>query len=129
MNIKYLTLLSLAVLALAAVLGAAVTYASNADHGGDIIFIKPVKAVLFSHKFHAEDMGLSCETCHDTIFPMGGTQDKEDFTMKSLYAGKYCGTCHDGKSAFGSDTQCNRCHIGVKGHTAATGGDKKEATH
>jgi c(7)-type cytochrome triheme protein len=46
-------------------------------------------------------------------------EKKQDFTMKSLYQGKYCGACHDGKAAFASNSQCARCHGGVKGFEAA----------
>jgi c(7)-type cytochrome triheme protein len=34
--------------------------------------------------------------------------------MASLYKGKYCGACHNGKNAFASDTQCARCHVGAR---------------
>ena len=37
--------------------------------GGDIIYSKPVKSVLFSHKSHAA-MGLDCNVCHDKLFQM-----------------------------------------------------------
>ena len=82
-----------------------------------IIFTKPVKAVLFDHKIHVEEAGLSCEDCHEEIFEQeaGTAQENEDFTMKSLYEGKYCGTCHDGETAFASNTRCAVCHIGVMG--------------
>ncbi|OAQ20688.1 cytochrome c3 family protein [Thermosulfurimonas dismutans] len=82
-----------------------------------IIFTQPLKAVLFEHKIHVEEAGLSCEDCHEEVFPMeaGSTQENEDFTMEALYNGKYCGTCHDGESAFASNTRCATCHIGVMG--------------
>jgi c(7)-type cytochrome triheme protein len=85
--------------------------------GGEIIYTKPVKSVLFSHKSHAA-LGLDCNACHDKIFQMEAlsAQNKPDFNMKGLYDKKYCGACHtkDGM-AFASDTQCARCHIGTKG--------------
>ncbi|WP_210534597.1 c(7)-type cytochrome triheme domain-containing protein [Thermosulfurimonas marina] len=82
-----------------------------------IIFTKPLKAVLFDHKIHVEEAGLSCEDCHEEVFPMeaGATQENEDFNMESLYNGNYCGTCHDGETAFASNTRCATCHIGVMG--------------
>ncbi len=94
-----------------------------------IIFTKPVKAVLFEHKIHVEDAGLSCDDCHEEVFPMeaGATQENEDFTMESLYNGKYCGTCHDGDSAFASNTRCATCHIGVMGMKRLTGEGEEEA--
>lgn len=92
--------------------------ASDEDHGGDILYTKPLKAVLFSHKTHVEDVGMDCEACHDDIFEMESlaVQEADDFTMEALYEGKYCGACHDGDTAFSSDSQCARCHIGVKGY-------------
>jgi c(7)-type cytochrome triheme protein len=94
------------------------TASDEDDHGGDIIYTKPLKAVLFSHENHSEEAGLDCDSCHDEVFPMEAleSQENEDFTMESLYEGKYCGSCHDGETAFASDTQCASCHIGVKGY-------------
>ncbi|OAG27059.1 cytochrome c3 family protein [Thermodesulfatator autotrophicus] len=82
-----------------------------------IIFTKPVKAVIFDHKFHVEEAGLSCEDCHEDVFEMatGTAEENEDFNMEALYNGKYCGACHDGESAFASDKKCTTCHIGVLG--------------
>ncbi len=99
-----------------------------------IIWSKPVKAVIFYHQTHTEKAGLSCEDCHDELFAMkkGEAEKNDDFTMKSLYEGKYCGKCHDGSTAFASDTRCNACHIGLKGYERMTGassshGDKHKA--
>lgn len=88
-----------------------------------IVWTKPVKAVVFYHKPHIEDYGLDCDSCHDSLFAMqtGAAEKKDDFTMKSLYEGKYCGKCHDGSMAFASNTRCNTCHIGVKGYNRMTG--------
>src|SRR5512139_1244127 len=95
--------------------------AAESGMGGEILYTKQVKGVLFSHKTHVEDTGLDCNACHDKLFQMAAlnAQESADFTMKSLYAGKYCGACHDGKMAFASNTQCARCHVGVKGYTKA----------
>jgi len=92
-------------------------------HGSDmkqpetIIFNIPVKSVIFEHKAHV-DMGLDCASCHDKAFEMrkGAAEEHPDkFTMEALYAGKYCGVCHNGTDAFASNTRCTTCHIGVKG--------------
>lgn len=92
------------------------------DHGGTVIFVKPVKAVVFEHKNHI-DQGLECDSCHDDLFEMenGTAEANDDFTMASLYAGKYCGACHDGDMAFASNSRCTVCHIGVKGYNRAMG--------
>ncbi len=88
-----------------------------------IIWTKPLKAVAFYHKTHTMDAGLECDSCHDSIFQMaaGTAEENEDFVMKSLYEGKYCGACHDGSMAFASNTRCATCHIGVKGYNQLTG--------
>lgn len=100
------------------------------EGGGTIIFTKPVKAVLFEHKAHSS---FGCDECHDKLFEQakGTAEEKGDFTMKSLYAGKYCGSCHNGEIAFASNTRCAVCHIGVKGMNRLnkTGKDKSPATH
>lgn len=93
-------------------------HGSNMQQPKTIVFEKPVKAVTFDHTMHTEDVGLECDSCHNDLFKMKlghaeATPDK--FTMKALYAGKYCGGCHDGETAFASDTRCTSCHIGVKG--------------
>lgn len=87
------------------------------DHGGDILYTKPVKSVLFSHKTHVEQKGLTCDMCHSGAFEMQSlrAQENPDFTMESLYQGKYCGACHNGTMAFASNTRCASCHTGVKG--------------
>jgi c(7)-type cytochrome triheme protein len=106
-------------------------------HGSDmkqpetIVFNRPVKAVVFNHKGHVE-MGLNCASCHDKAFEMRKGASEENlskFNMESLYAGKYCGVCHNGNIAFASNTRCTSCHIGAKGvekmNRAAQGGGQK----
>ncbi len=101
------------------------------EHGGTIIYTEPVKAVLFDHQFHL-DQGLECDSCHDDIFEeaTGTAEENGDFNMQALYDGKYCGACHDGETAFASNTRCATCHIGVKGfnrmHKVEGGGEGKE---
>lgn len=83
-----------------------------------IVWVKPVKSVVFNHKTHTMDAGLDCASCHDDLFEMasGAAEEKDDFTMAALYPGKYCGFCHDGATAFNSNSRCTTCHIGVRGH-------------
>src|SRR3990172_8049979 len=94
--------------------------------GGEIYYTKPLKSVLFSHKLHVEERGLGCDRCHTKLFEMQAlaAQERSDFTMSSLYKGKYCGACHNGTMAFASNTQCARCHVGVKGFDAAVKASK-----
>jgi c(7)-type cytochrome triheme protein len=60
--------------------------------------------IIFSHERHAVWNG--CETCHPEIFPVkkGG----QAYSMEHIFAGKYCGACHD-KVAF-PNIDCQRCH-------------------
>lgn len=118
---KRLLLLSLLVLLTSLFLNKTAIFATTAeeeDHGGDIYYTKPVKAVIFSHKAHSEDIGLQCEWCHDETFEMEAlaVEEEEDFDMDSLCNEKYCGTCHNGDISFSTTVQCARCHIGVKGY-------------
>ena len=124
-NIKVIHVLLLALLF--CIVGGTQALAGE-DDGGTIVFTKPVKAVIFSHDKHVEDIGLECDSCHDDIFEMetGYAESQDDFTMESLYAGKYCGACHDGDMAFASNTRCTTCHIGVKGYNRMQGGGEKE---
>jgi c(7)-type cytochrome triheme protein len=86
-------------------------------NGAGILYTIPVKSVLFTHKSHGTDQRLSCVQCHNGLFEMEAlkVQKKKDFNMESLYQGKYCGVCHNGKDAFAANTQCARCHVRVKG--------------
>lgn len=93
-----------------------------------IIWVKPVKSVVFSHKEHTMGAGLACDSCHDEIFAMeaGAAEAEADFTMQAMYDGKYCGSCHDGSTAFAANTRCTTCHIGVRGHGRLSGEQAKE---
>ena len=121
MMIRILTVAA-ALLALAAGLAFA-----NAYPEAPIVYDKPVRGVIFSHKAHM-DKGLSCEMCHNRLFEMQAkkAQQNSDFVMESLYQGKYCGACHNGSLAFASNTQCATCHIGVKGEERLKNGGKSE---
>lgn len=89
------------------------------DVPDEIVFTRPVESVLFSHDTHAVELQFKCDSCHTGLFEMkaGSAESKDDFTMAGLAEGKYCGACHSAETetAFASDTQCARCHIGVKG--------------
>lgn len=116
------SLIVLPVLVLAALLMGGRVVEAGDDDGGTIVFTKPVKAVIFEHKNHIAQ-GLDCDSCHSGLFEMatGTAEGNDDFTMDSLYKGKYCGACHDGNTAFASNTRCTVCHIGVKGFNRMSG--------
>ena len=65
--------------------------------------------VVFDGTTH-KNAGLNCSDCHNPeVFPKM-KQGSVKITMKDLYAGKYCGRCHDGKKAFMIKDNCTRCH-------------------
>lgn len=96
-----------------------------------IVWTKPVKSVVFEHKVHTMGAELDCDSCHDDLFEMeaGLAEENEDFTMQTLYDGGYCGACHDGDTAFASNTRCTACHIGVRGHARLMGGGESKDAH
>lgn len=64
--------------------------------------------VVFDGKAHA-DKGGKCADCHPKVFTMKKGTAK--ITKADHVAGKLCGTCHDGKKAFGQDeANCAKCH-------------------
>ena len=97
-------------------------YAAEEEGGSTIVFIKPVRAVIFEHKLHLAK-NLSCADCHPAIFEKKARQveNKADFTMAAFDQGKYCGACHNGTRAFSSNTRCTWCHIGVREHKRMEG--------
>ena len=64
--------------------------------------------ITFSHHLHVTDKGFNCEKCHPAPFTMKKGADA--ITMADINAGKSCGTCHDGKTAFAA-SECGRCHV------------------
>ncbi|MCK9175038.1 MAG: hypothetical protein M0O96_07150 [Desulforhopalus sp.] len=82
-----------------------------------IVWTKPVVGAVFSHKVHTVGAGLDCDSCHDDLFEReaGISEESEDFNMQSMYDGEFCGSCHDGETAFAANTRCTACHIGVIG--------------
>ncbi len=73
------------------------------EHGpGD-----PPDSATFSHWQHDT---FTCVSCHPSVFP----QRKLGFTHADMEKGRYCGSCHDGKSAFGPKdrgVECETCHV------------------
>jgi c(7)-type cytochrome triheme protein len=60
----------------------------------------------FSHKFHLEM--YKCADCHTKLFPFqAGVKHN---TMGDMEKGKSCGACHNGKDAFTSTGDCDKCH-------------------
>ena len=62
--------------------------------------------IPFSHKSHT---GLyKCGECHPQIFKT--SRSKTVVSMKQMEAGKSCGSCHDGKTAFSVKENCAAYH-------------------
>ena len=69
---------------------------------------KAMPEVEFPHWLHRSK--YTCKVCHTEIgFKMKAGAN--DFVMANIFAGKDCGTCHNGKAAF-AVTECDRCHTG-----------------
>jgi c(7)-type cytochrome triheme protein len=60
---------------------------------------------VFSHQVHTAM--FECSSCHTAIFKYkkGGSGMK----MDALYQNKFCGSCHDGQTAF-AVSECQKCH-------------------
>lgn len=73
--------------------------------------LKGVAAATFSHAFHTQ--AYSCKDCHTKHFPYKAGKLKA--TMNDMVAkGKSCGACHNGKEAFASSGDCDKCHKAMK---------------
>jgi c(7)-type cytochrome triheme protein len=62
--------------------------------------------IQYSHKKHTVWNG--CELCHPEIF-IGIKKGMTKYSMKELYEGKYCGSCHN--SVAFPLLDCQRCHV------------------
>lgn len=62
---------------------------------------------IYPHWLHR--MLFDCKVCHQEIFAMkrGGN----NINHQNMAEGKLCAACHDGKLAFGADSECERCHV------------------
>ena len=80
---------------------------------GDIVFVRKapgtddVPPAIFPHFLHR--IQFKCSVCHDAIVEMKAGANP--ITMDDIQAGKYCGVCHNGKTAFQATFDaCPRCH-------------------
>ena len=80
---------------------------SNCHPTKEITFIeKDAGNISFSHKNHTSI--YNCGECHPLIFKTA--RSKTRVSMKEMEAGKSCGSCHDGKTAFSVKEKCESCH-------------------
>ncbi len=80
---------------------------------GDIAFTRKVAGAddfppaVFPHWLHR--MQFKCYVCHEGVFQMKAGANP--VTMDAIQQGKYCGACHNGKTAFAPMFEyCSRCH-------------------
>jgi c(7)-type cytochrome triheme protein len=89
--------------------------ASRAEYGDVVLNRRSdgegVRPVIFPHWFHR--IRFRCKVCHFELgFEMRAGAN--DVTMDDIANGKFCGMCHDGKTAWGAD-RCDLCHAGKPG--------------
>lgn len=99
------------VLMVATALGIAVSGSALAVRSGNQLEYKgsPKGIVVFDGAAHKK-AGLTCKDCHNPeVFPKM-RKGAVKITMQEMYAGKYCGRCHNGKRAFAIYDNCTRCH-------------------
>jgi c(7)-type cytochrome triheme protein len=79
-------------------------------HAGDLTWEnKTIGDTIFSHSTHIE-IGYLCDDCHPDVFiPKHKAQIMKMDSMSKK--NEYCGTCHDGDTAFSIKRDCDTCHI------------------
>lgn len=100
-----------AVVALSVCLAVFIVSAVSAVPPGKVIEFtrSPMGKVVFDGSVHAKAVE-SCKDCHkEGLFPEK-RQGAVDIKMKDIFAGKYCGVCHNGEVTFNATQNCNRCH-------------------
>lgn len=77
--------------------------------GGDITFeTEDAGNVVFSHDAHVGKLGPTCTQCHASLYL---TREKhQKTTMEQMQNGLSCGACHNGKTAFSVEDNCEKCH-------------------
>lgn len=84
--------------------------------------------VIFEGKEHAEE-GYTCNACHPALFQMkkGATA----MMMDALNKGRFCGHCHDGRTAFSTSdrNECHECHKAKKKHRGNNGHHEHNEIH
>ena len=79
--------------------------------GGNVTFkVSGAGDVVYTHEFHVGQRGLGCSECHYHVFARAANNFKDRATMAEMQNGKSCGSCHNGRKAFGLEKNCARCH-------------------
>ena len=73
-----------------------------------------VKPATFSHWIHRRK--YTCRVCHFELeFNM--QHNTTEISERANRAGRFCGACHNGKTAFGHEKpHCEKCHNGNRGY-------------
>ena len=66
--------------------------------------------VVFNHSMHVSESKPDCTTCHPKPFRMLRSTKRTAITHALMEKGQLCGSCHDGKKAFGLEEDCTFCH-------------------
>ena len=66
--------------------------------------------VIYPHWVHR--IWFECKVCHQDIFIMN--RWRNHISHDQMKTGKQCGVCHDGKMAFTTEKECDRCHLAGK---------------
>ena len=73
-----------------------------------------VMPAAFSHWRYRQK--YTCRVCHSEL-GFAFRANATEITEAENKAGKYCGACHDGRTAFGiEEAQCEKCHNGELGY-------------
>jgi len=87
------------------------TVALAVPEGKTLEFNKSAMGVVKFDGAKHKEAGLKCKDCHNPeMFPKM-KQGTVNITMDQIYAGKFCGVCHNGTRAFDAKGNCARCHI------------------
>ena len=80
-----------------------------------------MRPVVFPHWFHR--VRFRCMVCHNELgFKMRAGAN--EVTMKDIVDGQFCGMCHNGNVAWGTEN-CDLCHSGRPGLASGIyGGDR-----
>lgn len=68
--------------------------------------------VAFRHESHVDAARPDCTGCHPGTFRILKSTKAKPITHADMEKGRACGSCHDGKAAFGLADDCAACHKG-----------------
>jgi c(7)-type cytochrome triheme protein len=84
--------------------------------GGTALAVYPSQTITFAGgeagpvAFSGCAHGQPCSRCHNQqTFPRM-QQGEVTITMAAIDEGRLCGSCHNGRQAFASQGNCQRCH-------------------